>query len=473
MDYINNIPDEVLGKIFQVTCPVIYCNVEEPRHGAYIGHLGRVCRAWRNIVLTHSYLWTELDLRLVASFFALSDNPSFRPGLLKLVIQRSKTSPLTFRFSSSDMENTFKYERSFETLYSAANRWYDVELDGILLLKMVERNPGRWNIARKDMPLLERLSLKRSDHCDSVLGTFMGLTWGSLPKLRDLSLEHYGNLSSIGGSLTNRGFPWAQITRLSLIEGSRNAWMELGAIDDFFRQLPDLVDLIIDPLYPSLRRKKTPIVFKHLESFSFCIEYMTPGDSGLWPSALSFIKAPNLVSLSARIRSRANSTQILKECLGPFFESSCGALKRLSLMDCDNDLARFLLKYTPSVESLFLDYVHCTLSLKTLTWNPDVDDTNLLPNLSTLNLLLPPWVLDLEELSVLLASRTSTHTARQNLPPIKLKSLNFFYCYKSPSELQLEWMDDFKPLLETYNLKGDTWPLPDNPNAYGTWFPNL
>ena len=477
MDYINNLPDEVLTKVFQLVCPKICWEVgfqpQSHREGRarrpmFIGHLSRVCKPWRSIVISYPCLWSNVDLHIhTIPFNILAGMSKYRPELMEHVLKRSKNHPLTIKLTATDHENNNKFEKAFETLYSVSERWLDVHLDGHLLLLMVKRNPSRWTYRKRPMPLLKRLTLSRSRHCDSLMGILMGLTSNTLPSLTHLTLDRYESLSSIASQVTSRGFPWSQITHLCLKDGLGKAWMELGSIDDFFRQLPELEDLVIEPLLNSRRRAKPPAELPCLKSFAFVMEYgIGTSDQKELANALSFIKAPKLETLKVTIHSSMDA-KVAQACLPPFLEQSGCSLKRISLIGFGEGLTTSTLRLTPSVECLSLSMIGCLVPLECLTWKPD--KANILPSLTTL-VIDGIAVGDRASLTHLLDSRVRlpphSDSSTKSGSPVPLKTLHITldHSMRTFFEGAIEF---FHSVWETYPIQGDLWPMdigtyPDN-----------
>lgn len=351
----------------------------------YIGLLSRVCKTWRNIVLTYPGLWSDVQLHIHTIPFTIQAGTSkFRPELMILALERSQNHPLTISLTATDLENNTKFEKAFEILHGASERWSDIRLDGHLLYLMVQRNPTHWIARNRPMHLLQKLTLLRARHCDSLLGTLMGLSSGDLPSLTHLTLELYSGISSLAGKESSRGFPWSQLTHLCLKDGAVNAWMEKGSIDDFLRQIPNIQDLTIAPLFNSARRGKPAAVLRRLKTFSFTLEYgIGTTDESALSSALSFVKAPNLENLKVSIYSERD-VKIAEACIPPFLERSGCTLKRVSLIGFGEALATSTLQMMPTIESLYMSTHGDPMPLQCLAWIPD--KPNILPALTTLTL---------------------------------------------------------------------------------------
>ncbi|KAJ3545720.1 hypothetical protein NMY22_g2322 [Coprinellus aureogranulatus] len=468
MGYIHKLPDEVLVKIFHLVCPKICWEVgyhtqvhrdasRRARPPIFIGHLSRVCKTWRHIVLAYPSLWSDVDLHIHTIPFHFREGISkYRPEVMEHTLKMSKNHPLTVKLTATDHENNIKFEKAFEILYCASDRWLDVHLDGHLLFLMVERNPSRWGHRKRPMPVLQRLSLSRSRHCDSLLGALMGLTSSGLPSLTHLTLDRYESISSLAGKVTSRGFPWSQITHLGLTNYIGKAWMELGSIDDFFRQVPNLEDLVIEPLFNSHRRDKPPTPLMCLKSFTFTLEYgIGTLDQKALSRALSFLKAPNLTTLKITIHS-AVDIKIAHACIPPFLEQSSCSLKRVSLIGFGEALATSTLRLMPTVECLSMSMIGGLIPLDCLTWKPDKH--NILPSLTTL-IIDGMAVGDRASLTHLLDSRipSRSQSPRLNAPePMKALHVTLDHSMRTLFEGAIDF---FHCLWQTYPLKGDLWPM--------------
>lgn len=466
MDHIDTLPDEVLSKIFHLVSPKICWEVgvqaqaQSKRNPGgrpmFIGLLSRVCKTWRNIVLTYPALWAIIDLHIhTIPFNVMAGMSKYRPELMELALKRSHNHPLTISLTATDHENSGKYEKAFEALYYVSERWFDVHLDGLLLYLMVERNPSCWKYRKRPMPLLQRLTLSRARHCDSLLGTLMGLTSGGLPSLTYLNLERYESISSIAGTETSRGFPWSQITHLCLKDGVAKAWMELGSIDDFFRQIPSIEELTIAPLFNSLRRNKPAAELLCLKSFTFTLEYGigTTNPKAL-SNALSFLKAPNLENLKITIYGDPD-VKLVEACIPPFLERSGCSLNRVSLIGFGEAVATSILRLTPTVECLSMSMNGDRIPLECLTWRPETP--NILPSLTTL-IIDGMAVGDRGSLIHVIESRLPSHCKLpQSELPAPMKDLHITLD-RSTRTLFAGAIDFFHCLWDIYPIKGDLWP---------------
>ncbi|RXW13749.1 hypothetical protein EST38_g12106 [Candolleomyces aberdarensis] len=287
----------------------------------------------------------------------------------------------------------------------------------------------------------------------------MGLSTGTLPALTHLTLDRFASISNLAGQLSNRGFPWHQLTHLCLRDGNQRAWMEVGSIDDFFRQVPNLVDLIIQPLVHPLRRKKSGVVLPILKTFSFSVEYGlgTPSRDA-WRAALSFLETPNLSALNIGIASDIDAA-IVWECVPPFLQSSQCALKQMTLVNLSQGLTDSILNYTPSLEHLFI--------------SPPLSDaladilpnTSHLPNLSSITLYLDALSPRLAPTVVaLLESRLrSSEPPDPSQPDPSKKALQNLYIIYRAGRGDEQISSAFRQIWDDHSLKGGLVPLANFP----------
>ncbi|KAJ7162308.1 hypothetical protein C8R46DRAFT_955297 [Mycena filopes] len=193
--------------------------------------LGHICRLWRQIALATRELWNTLDLTL--------DYPSPR----SFEAQQSLTRTFLSRAASSSLKISLDGDQSsFRTMWDIlipySRTWADISFHCAELGRL-EGLPS----IHHQLPALTTLKLALGGSRVPELGDgpFHNM-FNDAPRLRSLSLSHFGAQES--------GFPWSQLTSLSLSECSGDCLARI------LGWTPNLIDLIVgpvlDPIVPQI-----------------------------------------------------------------------------------------------------------------------------------------------------------------------------------------------------------------------------
>ncbi|KAF7317790.1 F-box domain-containing protein [Mycena kentingensis (nom. inval.)] len=188
---ILTIPFEIMSDIF------LQCMPSYPARSPLSGEaspekLGHICARWRKVAHNTPALWRAID------FASSSDVPCHngRVTIAKRWLERSKTLPLSFHFSSDDFHSPDTATQAMEALLVHRHRWEHImlRLDTMIpvdlylgpcvegpfsLLTHMDVNQATASETFMDLPSLTSMSLHELDFMDA----FDHLPWGRLTSL--------------------------------------------------------------------------------------------------------------------------------------------------------------------------------------------------------------------------------------------------------------------------------------------------
>ncbi|KAJ7755500.1 hypothetical protein B0H16DRAFT_1886295 [Mycena metata] len=252
---IRTLPSEILSEIF-----LQY--VKHRPTGAWL--IARVCRSWREIAISSSRLWNQIDMD--TSPFSANISAATIKSMLSLQLQRSAQAPLHISLPfpwppALQLMETQKVA-ILEALFPAAHHWREAHLclDASELRSLFQRLGA--NGLPTSFPQLTRLIL----FATSFSGEYtLGTVFRDLPVLDEL--WYFGDSAGPATSLGLQGVALGQVKKL-IIAAHRSRY-NLSDLLDTLQLAPKLVDL----------------------RFTHCIFVAGPGDG------TRTIHLPNLVSL--------------------------------------------------------------------------------------------------------------------------------------------------------------------------------
>ncbi|KAJ7102676.1 hypothetical protein C8R43DRAFT_1047665 [Mycena crocata] len=170
--------------------------------------LMRVCREWRDIVLSTPTLWTKLDLRF--DNIPIDQLPEV-DGFIERWLSRAADCPLSLFFRAG-REIDFRWEGPFSlnrlcgVIHAYSHRIRHLQLD------MHEKDIRQLGLDLTAFPLLECATLD----CEKELG---GNTpppdpiFGNAPQLQNLNVLHNVSYHVPAITVNNFTFPWLQLTK--------------------------------------------------------------------------------------------------------------------------------------------------------------------------------------------------------------------------------------------------------------------
>ncbi|KAJ7592788.1 hypothetical protein C8J56DRAFT_482830 [Mycena floridula] len=234
--------------------------------------LGRICRSWRELVLSTPELWASIHVHFLHPFDTIRVQRLNDEA--QAWIARSGTCPLTIAV-------TYRQEdpivvKFIDYLTKLSKRWSSLEI-GVPLGWL----PSLASLSEDDVPRLERFRYfvtgMRHIETDPLLTENLWQSMGILggKQLQDISLQNPWLQDSVAAiSKINFG----QLTRLDLNAGLRFTSMDAA---DILRRCPSLIGCrmaITGPQSANDEWKFEPLTLLHLTSFTIDLMFNFPSD---------------------------------------------------------------------------------------------------------------------------------------------------------------------------------------------------
>ncbi|KAJ7359294.1 hypothetical protein DFH08DRAFT_769191 [Mycena albidolilacea] len=262
----RRLPVDILREIFVACLPVDRNAVMSAQEAPLL--LGRICSAWRSIVLTTPRLWASLH----ASFDYIAAK-SQRKFAVAEWLGRSAACPISLSLSDLGWDNgSLDISELLKSLIDFGNRWRHVEFIGLSTARASE-------LARIRAPAPESLRFTGN------VSLLCDLDFIKVPTLRTVALESYND--DFKDLVLTMPFVWSQLTHLTLkcYEGFSvsNAVVLLGRCTHLIsfqvtlkEPDPEIVDTISGPIsLPSLTTLIMTRDSMNSQSLSHLIEHVS------------------------------------------------------------------------------------------------------------------------------------------------------------------------------------------------------
>ncbi|KAE9402740.1 hypothetical protein BT96DRAFT_1017472 [Gymnopus androsaceus JB14] len=295
--------------------------------------LSSVCSRWRQISLSYSALWSRMSLMLYVDIFDSEDSDTGLSTMVKLYINRSRTSLLRLRIDARGQFSCKKPRHlALSLLGQTTQRWQYLTFIGHnYFSRKIFSIPDNVH----DFPNLQELEFDEYDR--TLLKAF-----GQAPNLRHLEM-------TCGAIELTSNFPWPQLTSVALTGAE--------GLDKVMDRCPNLSSIRFQlywrsPLSPL---SHPPRAFPNIRSLSIILTGKS-SDVNRLDIVLSSLICPSLTSLTFEGDSTSECAWPLRILESFLIRSSC-VLANLSIRGLklsDNDLVA-VFKQLPSLTSLIVE----------------------------------------------------------------------------------------------------------------------
>ncbi|KAF8337163.1 hypothetical protein F5887DRAFT_1244620 [Amanita rubescens] len=352
---------DILCEIFLLLCdqPIALHHLKNKRHlHEFPWAVGQVCKHWRWVFLSYPALWSTLSFNDPALPCSLQPSSGYIAEMNRRAttyLKRSAQRPLTLVVHiPNSMAESFS-TTIWGLLLSYSDRWKraDLEIKTSMVNGLVRRIDK--------MPILESLAIV----------VYMSFNWKheiTFKNARYLTELTLNGVPATGGSGVIKWemgkwmfrFPWAQLTKLR-IDIDRLCFADRNELETFLLQLRNVEELRIavfrisfdsdvpgaclSVCFPRLKRLETTFSFSWMLS---CFE--TPLLQYLWVCG-------SFNNINHRHEYKENLTSLVLTSL--VHRSSCH-IRRLTLQNCEVEVAYDIMEVLVSVEELYVEEMLCT-----------------------------------------------------------------------------------------------------------------
>ena len=344
MNIATRAPTEILCEIFLLLCdmPIALHELDRSRLYEFPWAAGQVCRHWRSAFLSYPALWSSLSIEDPSDGYPSVAYVAEMERRTAIYLKRSEPHPLTVTVSvRSSFVQGFCNE-AWDMLLSCSDRWKKLDLwisNEFFMDGLISR--------RGKMPILEslRLSVTKFKHRKDLTAFQIA------PRLTELDLMH-----GVEGE-RGWGFPWAQLTKLTIDLPLSPDFADSHSLRAFLLQLQNVEELrfsisSVNEGFGAL--KSPPVRFARLRLLEISLVY---------PGVLSWFEAPLLEDLLAYC-SPFSATYNPDECtreLSSLVHRSLCHIRRLTLRNCELEVAHSIMKALTSIEKLCIKYSSMSL----------------------------------------------------------------------------------------------------------------
>ncbi|KAJ7206524.1 hypothetical protein GGX14DRAFT_637458 [Mycena pura] len=224
------LPTEIVSEIFVHVLPA-YPICPSRAGKSSPTQLTHVCRQWREIALSTPSLWRAIMIpfRHDMSWDLVSVPTSWDLDFVQTWLRRSGSCPLSLHMDEPPESAVWSATRLFETIVSHRARWENLSL-------YLWNWCSDWLEIAGPMPLLREMKLdaSRGNWNDYPRSKPLPTVFYEMPRLHSMTFVDHISLSI--------GFPWSQLTSLSLVR------IVVGDCTELFQQTVNLVHCKVCPI---------------------------------------------------------------------------------------------------------------------------------------------------------------------------------------------------------------------------------